>query len=90
MKAAPADAFLLIEPLERLKARRAWPFSPVIIEGELFSSWLRRAAVGFGVAPCRFLDLIPSGNGWNDIDMECPVESLETLARLARRPIKAL
>jgi len=78
-----AEAFLLIKPLEQLKARRVWPFSPVIIEGELFSIWLRRAAVGFRVPPDKFLALIPSGGGWGDIDLEFPADALEDLTRMA-------
>jgi hypothetical protein len=84
------DTHLLIEMLDPVAKRRNWPSSPVVVDGELFSSWVRRAAVSFGVAPRNFLALIPSGFGWKDIDREYPADALRQLARLARRPYRAL
>ena len=48
------DGAITLEPLPPLRRPTMWPQRPKRLPGELFSSWLRRAAVAAGVAPYRF------------------------------------
>lgn len=73
-----ADAITL-EPLPPLRRPTMWPQRPKRLPGELFSSWLRRAAIAAGVAPHRFaLDAI--GRRLADPDRRVSDATLHRLA----------
>jgi hypothetical protein len=75
---------LLIEFLEPMPlGGRLWPLRPRVGGDELLSSWLRRVAATYGVAPRTFRTRVPYGHSFDDADLEMPAAGLASLARVS-------
>jgi hypothetical protein len=78
-------AELLIEFQEPLRlGGRLWPLRPRVGGDELLSSWLRRVAATYGIAPRTFRTKVPCGHSFDDADLEMPAAGLAFLARVYR------
>jgi hypothetical protein len=70
---------IAIETLPLLRKPTLWPQRPKRRPDELFSSWLRRAAIAAGVSPHRFArDAL--GTRYTDTDRDIPEATLRRLA----------
>lgn len=86
-----SDAAVRIEPLADASGPCLWPHRPKRLAGELFSSWLWRAADAAGAPPRRFAAEALAGRGGPDPDRGTPPSVVRRLASVSgQRPASLL
>ncbi len=80
---------LMVEPLPPSPRPRLWPQRPKRRPGELFSSWLWRAAIAAGVPPRQFVKDV-AGGPYDDIDRDLAPGTLTRLANASGQSLRFL
>jgi hypothetical protein len=89
LPAGRAPDCLTVEPLPPSPLPRLWPQRPKRRPGELFSSWLWRAAIAAGVPPRHFVKDV-AGGPYDDIDRDLAPATLTRLANASGQSVRSL